>query len=113
MPPLRTVAGETAVSALSDRTFGVPEARPDAEFVRSGSPGGFYAASASEVDALCESKLNAFPVVAVFDRTDIEASGLLVVPTFRTPHVTIAHEDLDELVGRLVRCRHSSASTRT
>ena len=34
------------------------------------------------------------------------ASGLLVVPTFRTPHVTIAHDELEELVRRLLGCGH-------
>ena len=66
----------------------------------------FYAASDAEVDALCEAKLNAFPTVAVFRRDELEASGLLVVPTFRTPHVTIAHDELEELVRRLLGCGH-------
>jgi hypothetical protein len=29
-----------------------------------------------------------------------------IVPTFRTPHVTIAHADLGELVRRLLGCEH-------
>ena len=56
---------------------------------------------------MCESKLSSFSVVAVFDRAEHEASGLLVVPTFRTPHVTIAHGDLDRHVARLLNCRHT------
>ncbi|MFN0089727.1 MAG: hypothetical protein ACKVWR_05570 [Acidimicrobiales bacterium] len=62
---------------------------------------------AFEVNALCGSRLSASPVVAVFRRADIEAGGLLVVPTFRTAHVTIAHEALDELVRRLLECAHT------
>jgi hypothetical protein len=33
-------------------------------------------------------------------------SGVDIVPTFRTPHVTIAHADLGELVRRLLGCEH-------
>jgi len=29
-----------------------------------------------------------------------------VVPTFRTPHVTLAHAELDELLQRLSECEH-------
>ena len=29
-----------------------------------------------------------------------------IVATFRTPHVTIAHSDLNELVRRLLECEH-------
>ena len=31
---------------------------------------------------------------------------MFVVPTFRTPHVTIAHDELEELVRRLLGCGH-------
>ena len=31
-----------------------------------------------------------------FERRDLEAAGVEVVPTFRTPHVTLCHRDLDE-----------------
>ena len=67
----------------------------------------FYASSDDEVDALCQTRLVRFPLVAVFRRSDLEAAGVQVVPTFRTPHVTICHEKLDQLVQRLVHCEHS------
>lgn len=66
----------------------------------------FYAASEDEVDALCQARLVRFDTVVVFDRRDLEAVGVEIVATFRTPHVTLCHRDLDELVDRLLRCRH-------
>jgi hypothetical protein len=51
-----------------------------------------------EVLALCESRLERFPLVVVYRRPDLEAAGLAVVPTFRTPHTTLAHQDLEALV---------------
>lgn len=66
----------------------------------------FVAADEGEIDALCETKLVAWAVVAVFRRSDLEAAGIEVVPTFRVPHVTLAHVILDELIVRLVSCDH-------
>lgn len=64
----------------------------------------FLAGDEAEVDVLCETKLERWPFVAVFDRADLVVKGIEVVPTFRTPHVTLAHRDLDELLGGLVGC---------
>jgi integrase len=36
----------------------------------------------------------------------LTAAGVQIVPTFRTPHVTLCHEQLVELVARLLRCEH-------
>ena len=66
----------------------------------------FYAASDEEVDALCGSRLVRFAEIVVFVRADLERAGVEIVPTFRTPHVTIGHADLAELVDRLLRCAH-------
>ena len=66
----------------------------------------FLAADEDEIDALCETKLVAWAVVIVFRRPDLEAAGIEVVPTFRVPHVTLAHLSLDELTERLVSCDH-------
>jgi hypothetical protein len=66
----------------------------------------FYAASDDEVDALCQARLVRFDTVVVFGRRDLETAGVDIVPTFRTPHVTLCHHDLGELVERLLRCRH-------
>lgn len=65
---------------------------------------GFYARNRREVAELCQTKLERWAVVYSFDGEDIEACGLTVAPTFRTPHVTIAHPELDELLARLNRC---------
>jgi hypothetical protein len=66
----------------------------------------FVARDDAEVAALCESRLEAWARVLVFRRSALEESGLEIVPTFRTPHVTIAHADLGELVRRLLGCEH-------
>ena len=66
----------------------------------------FYAASEDEVDALCQARLVRFADVAVFHRTDLERRGVEIVPTFRTPHVTLCHRSLDGLVARLINCEH-------
>jgi hypothetical protein len=68
----------------------------------------FLAADSSEVDALCASRLVRFASVAVFRRASVIDAGLDVVPTFRTPHVTLAHDELDELVRRLLLCEHET-----
>ena len=70
----------------------------------------FYAASDEEIDAICQTRLVRFPVVVVFRRADLEQAGVQVVPTFRTPHVTLCHEQLDEFVRRLLRCERAVRS---
>ncbi len=67
---------------------------------------GFLAADDGEIDALCEVRLVQFGTVAVFRRSDLERAGVEVVPTFRTPHVTLCHAVLAELVQRLLHCDH-------
>jgi hypothetical protein len=67
----------------------------------------FHASSEDEIDAICQTRLIRFAVVVVFRRHDLEAAGVEVVPTFRTPHVTLCHEDLDQLVERLRACDHA------
>lgn len=64
----------------------------------------FYATSDAEVDALCETRLVQFPTVVIFQRTELEANGIDVVATFRTPHVTLVTDDLDRLIQRLLAC---------
>ena len=67
---------------------------------------GFVARDAGEVDALCETRLIEWTRVRTFRRLALEAAGIEVVPTFRTPHVTLAHAELDELLERLSDCEH-------
>ena len=51
---------------------------------------GYYARGEDEVAALCQMKLANFATVVVFTRADLEAGGIDVIGTFRTPHVTLA-----------------------
>jgi hypothetical protein len=46
----------------------------------------FLATDDAEVDALCETRLRPWAIAIVFTRSALEASGIEVVPTFRTPH---------------------------
>jgi hypothetical protein len=64
----------------------------------------FYASQPAEVDALCETKLSQFATIAIFDRAEVERAGIEIIPTFRTPHVTLAHRELAELIHRLLSC---------
>ena len=67
----------------------------------------FYAVSDDEIEALCQARLIRFETVVVFRRVDLEAAGVEIVPTFRTPHVTLCHHVLEELVTRLQACAHT------
>lgn len=67
---------------------------------------GFLADDNDEVDVLCETRLERFANVAIFRRADLVAVGIDLVPTFRRPHVTLAHADLDSLVNGLRSCEH-------
>jgi hypothetical protein len=74
----------------------------------------FYVRSDEEIDDLAESQLQSFPRLALFRITDLEVAGFEVVPTFRTPHVTIAFTgDLDGWLRRLVASRLELRATRT
>jgi hypothetical protein len=66
----------------------------------------FLAADDVEVAALCETRLERFATVVVYRRDDLEARGVEIVPTFRTPHATLAHSDLEALVSVLLTCEH-------
>ena len=67
---------------------------------------GFFAATDDEIEVVCQTRLVRFETVVVFERAALATAGLLVVPTFRTPHVTICHDSLVELIARLVSCEH-------
>lgn len=66
----------------------------------------FVARDEGEVDALCETRLVAWATVLIFRREALLKAGIEVVPTFRTPHVTLAHADFDQLLVRLQRSEH-------
>ena len=67
---------------------------------------GYYARGEDEVAALCQTKLANFAMVVVFTRADLEAGGIDVIGTFRTPHATLAGADIEALVTALIRCPH-------
>ena len=50
----------------------------------------FYARNEAEIDDLAADQLERFPVLVVFDVVALHDAGFEIVPTFRTPHVTIA-----------------------
>jgi hypothetical protein len=114
MPRIRlTSVPDEALLVVRGDELDVAVLRADAERFRRRYPGwGRYGVSAfvatddAEVDALCETRLERFGVVVVFLRRDLEAAGLEVVPTFRRPHVTLAHADLPALVDGLLGCEH-------
>jgi len=64
----------------------------------------YFAADDQEIDVLCETRLERFDMVAVFHLSTLDAAGIEVVPTFRRPHVTLAHADLEVLVNGLRSC---------
>ena len=66
----------------------------------------FEAENDAEIDVVCQTRLIRFTAVVVFEREALERAGVHVVPTFRHPHVTLCHEELDQLVERLVHCEH-------
>ena len=51
---------------------------------------GFYARGAQEVDDLAYDRLHRHDIVIVYSASGLSDAGFTVVPTFRTPHVSIA-----------------------
>lgn len=67
----------------------------------------FYARSDTDVDDLAADRLEHFPVLRLYRPEVLEAAGFEIVPTFRTPHVTLAFDgDLDAWVDRLRTADH-------
>ena len=63
----------------------------------------FYARSNDEVLDLGEDRLDAFATLFVYRLADVIAAGFEVVPTYRSPHVTITfYDDVDNGVARLL-----------
>lgn len=73
---------------------------------------GFLARDEDEIDVLGEIRLGRYARLVVFDRAALGRIGLEVVPTFRRPHVTIAHEDLEALVRGPETCEHGRVNGR-
>lgn len=57
-------------------------------------------------------RLVLFETIVLFRRKDLRAAEIEVIPTFRRPHVTLAHVDLDELVSGLQACEHRQLENR-
>ena len=66
----------------------------------------FLAVDDGEVDVLCATRLVRFATVVVFRGAALREIGIEIVPTFRTPHVTLCHQTLEELVTSLRACEH-------
>ena len=61
-----------------------------------------------DVDDLAADRLEPFPVLRLYRPSVLEAAGFEIVPTFRTPHVTLAFDgDLDAWIDRLRTADHS------
>ena len=67
----------------------------------------FYARSDDEVLDLAEDRLDMFEVLFVYRLADVISAGFEVVPTYRSPHVTIAFYDEPAAgVARLLAVPH-------
>lgn len=67
----------------------------------------FYARGEIEVDDLASTRLCRFRLVRVYRIADLVKAGFEIVPTFRTPHVTVAWQDeLEDGLGRLDSAAH-------
>jgi hypothetical protein len=63
----------------------------------------YYARSEAEIEDLAADQLERFPMLVVLKLAELLGAGFEVVPTFRTPHVTIAFQrDLDSALAVLV-----------
>jgi hypothetical protein len=67
---------------------------------------GYYARNDAEVNDLAADHLERFPLLGIFGIKELEEAGFEVVPTFRSPHVTIAFTgDLTEALARVAQLR--------
>jgi hypothetical protein len=67
----------------------------------------FYARSDEEVLDLAEDRLDMFKTLNVYRLADVIAAGFEVIPTYRSPHVTIAFYDEPAVgVTRLAAVAH-------
>ena len=67
----------------------------------------FYARSDDEVLDLGEDRLDAFETLFIYRVVDVVEAGFEIVPTYRSPHVTITfYNDLLEGIERLMAVDH-------
>ena len=73
---------------------------------------GFYARNDSDVDDLAGDQLERFPLLRLYRPAVLEAAEFEIVPTFRTPHVTIAFDgDLEVGLHRLRIADHDERNS--
>ncbi|MDA8367440.1 MAG: hypothetical protein M0Z62_10875 [Actinomycetota bacterium] len=70
----------------------------------------FYAEDDDAVDGLAAGQLERFPVLNLYRPADLAAFGLGVVPTFRSPHVTLVFAHLETGLAALRRAPHEAWS---
>ena len=67
----------------------------------------YYARNADEVADLAADQLERFPELLVYSVAALVAAAIEVVPSFRTPHVTLAFTgELEDGLSRLGRANH-------
>jgi len=67
----------------------------------------YHARNEAEIDDLAADQLERFPELAIYRTADLEVAGFEVVPTFRTPHITLAFSgELDAGLARLAAAVH-------
>lgn len=72
---------------------------------------GFHARNETDIRLLAEDRLERFPMLRLYSMATLTTAKFEVVPTFRTPHVTIAFEgDLEDGLRRLWNADHETRS---
>lgn len=66
----------------------------------------YEAANTAEIDRIASEHLERFAMLSVFRSSSLEAAGFEIVPTFRSPHVTVAFTgDVDDHLRELATLR--------
>lgn len=68
----------------------------------------YFAEDDDAVADLAADQLKRFPLLRLYDPAVLTAAGLEVVPTFRSPHVTLAFVDLDAGLAALETAEHET-----
>jgi hypothetical protein len=68
----------------------------------------YFAEDDDAVADLAADQLERFPLLRLYDPAALTAAGLEVVPTFRSPHVTVAFVDLDAGLTAIETVEHET-----
>ncbi len=68
----------------------------------------YFAEDDDAIADLAADQLERFPVLRIYRVGDLVAAGIEVVPTFRSPHVTLAFTDLDTGLSALQIVEHET-----